>query len=342
MSKIAVTQLEYHKGRQVFEAAAARGLECICAPEGEAELAEFIVREGARHAIVGVARYQGALYRALSKGGVIARFGVGHDGVDKALATTAGLLCTNTPGVLDDSVAELAIALILAAARSIPAVAQSARAGSWSPTLGCELQGKTLTVIGAGAIGSRVARMAAFGFGMRVIGCETRSADLAEMKARFGFDRLVSDFAEAVRDADYVSLHIPSTPATRHFVNAARLACIPARAWLINTARGAVVDEIALFDALRRGDLAGAALDVFETEPYVPVEASRDLRTLPNVIITPHIGSSTHEACLRMAERALQNIVLAERGELNRCDLLNPEVLDQPDEGFGFRAPGSG
>ncbi len=327
MVKIAVTELEYRKSKSVFDAAINRGMACFAVPEAEAELADAVTRHGLRHAIVGVARYAGPLYRALPKGGVVARFGVGHDGIDKAAATSAGLLCTNTPGVLDDSVAEHTMALILAAARRIPALAEGTRAGRWTPVLGSELRGKMLAVIGCGAIGSRVARMAAFGFGMRVIGCETRPVDSAQMKAEFGFERIVSGFAEAVRDADFVSIHIPSAPATRHFVDADRLACMAAKSWVINTARGAVLDERALYDALRAGSLAGAALDVFETEPYAPADAARDLRTLPNVVMTPHIGSSTQEACFRMAERALENIVLAERGEYDRMDLLNPEVL---------------
>jgi len=327
--RIVVTDLEYRKAKAIFDAAADRGLACVPAPESEAELAAAIARHGARHAIVGVAKYAGPLYRALPKGGVLARFGVGHDGIDKAAATKAGILCTNTPGALDDSVAELTIALLLCAARRIPDVAAGMRAAAWEPHVGSELKGKTLAIIGCGAIGCRVARIAAFGFGMHVVGCETRPVDAAEMRSRFGFERTTADFADAVRDADFVSVHVPGTPATRHFINAERLAAIPAGAWLLNTARGAVLDELALYDALRAGSPAGAALDVFENEPYRPVLPSHDLRSLPNVLMTPHIGSSTREACSRMAERALRNIESAERRDFDHMDLLNPEVLGE-------------
>jgi phosphoglycerate dehydrogenase-like enzyme len=193
--------------------------------------------------------------------------------------------------------------------------------------VGSELSGKTLAVIGCGPIGRKVAFIAARGLGMRVIGCETAAVDVESMKRDLGFAEIVSDFAAAVRAADFVSLHIPSTPATRHFLNAARLAAMPVRAWLINTARGAVVDEIALYNALAAGRIAGAALDVFEAEPYRPAAPDKDLRTLDRVVMTPHVGSSTQEACNRMAEQALRNIRFAEAGQTDRMDLLNPGVL---------------
>jgi phosphoglycerate dehydrogenase-like enzyme len=124
-----------------------------------------------------------------------------------------------------------------------------------------------------------------------------------------------------------VSLHLPSSPETRHFLNRSRLAELPAGCLLINTARGVLVDEVALFDALQAERIAGAALDVFETEPYQPQAPGKDLRQLPNVVITPHIGSSTGEASARMAQRALRNIQLAAVGKYAEMDLLNPAVL---------------
>ena len=138
---------------------------------------------------------------------------------------------------------------------------------------------------------------------------------------------LTRDFAEAVDGADFVSLHIPATPSNAHFINRERLALLPQPAWLINTARGAVLDESALHDALREGRLAGAALDVFEREPYAPVASGKDLRELANAVLTPHVGSNTEDANVRMAERALRNIALAQRGEFQSMDLLNRDVL---------------
>jgi phosphoglycerate dehydrogenase-like enzyme len=327
MVTIAVTELEYRKGEAFFARAAEQGCECVRAPADESALAAVIRAREIRHVIIGVEKYAGALYQTLSKGGVVARFGVGHDGVDKSQATARGLLCTNTPGALDDSVAEHTINLLFAAARQTVAQAARLRAGEWAPQMGSELKAKTLAVIGCGAIGRRVGQIAARGLGMRVIGCEVAEVDVRRMQEEFGFVLVVKDFGEAVKGADFVSLHIPSLPQTRHFVSGERLGLLPAGCWIVNTARGALVDEAGLFDALKAGRLGGAALDVFEQEPYAPVAPDKDLRTMAHVIMTPHVSSSTRQACDRMASRALQNIRLAESGNYDQMDLLNPEVL---------------
>jgi phosphoglycerate dehydrogenase-like enzyme len=328
MITVAVTEQEFDKARHVFAAAGEMGITCIRAPGEEEPLAAAVRTHGAAHVIVGVRPYVGPLYDALPSGGVIARYGVGHDGIDKERATQRGLYCVNTPGVLDDSVAEFTLALLLAAARHAERDAAALRGGLWKPSLGLELRGRTLAVIGCGAIGCRVAAKASFGFSMDVVGCETARIDTERLRVRHGFTQIYGDFARAVEGADFVSLHIPSTPRTRHFINRERLALLPQRASLINTARGALVDEAALFDALSAETLAGAALDVFEHEPYQPVTQEKDLRTLENVIMTPHIGSSTREACERMAMRALENLELAEAGRHREMDLLNPAALD--------------
>lgn len=309
MIRIAVTELEYRKAQAVFEAAGAEGLDCLPAPASEADLAAFVRKEGVSHVIIGVEPYRGPLYAALPRGGVIARFGVGMDGVDKAQAARHGLVCANTPGALDDSVAEFAMGLILAAARHVASAAAEVRAGEWTPGMGVELRHRTLAIIGCGAIGRRVARCAAFGFGMRVIGCDPAPVDSPSLCSEWGFESVVADFSAAVVAADFVSLHLPSVPATRHFINAGRLAMLSRRAILVNTARGAVVDETALYDAVASRRLAGAALDVFEREPYVPASPGKDLRRLATVLMTPHIGSSTVEACSRMAQQALGRIL---------------------------------
>ncbi len=316
MIRIAVTELEYHKAQAVFDAARTDGFECLPVPATEAELAAFVRENGITNVIIGVTPYRDELYAALPRGGVIARFGVGMDGVDKAKAAEYGLVCTNTPGVLDDSVAEFAVGLIISAARHIATTVGQVRAGEWRPKVGCELRNRTLAVIGCGAIGRRVARCASAGFGMRVIGCRHTPVDEQALCAEWGFQTIAADFATAVAHADFISLHISSTPATRHYIDAGRLARMPSGAWLINTARGAVVDEVALYDALAAGRLAGAALDVCEREPYLPGCPEKDLRTLANVIITPHLGSSTVEACRRMAEAAIQKIQHHGRGRI--------------------------
>jgi phosphoglycerate dehydrogenase-like enzyme len=256
---------------------------------------------------------------------VLARFGIGHDQIDKVQATKADILCTNTPGVLDDSVAEHTISLMLAAARHTPRLAAAMKVGNWTPVVGRELRGRTLAIIGCGPIGLAVARIASRGFGMRVIGFYRRSRP----RQPEIFDDLTTDFAAAVHAADFVSLHIPATLENTYFLNGQRLALLPPQAWLLNAARGAVVEEAALYDALHGSRLAGAALDVFAVEPYAPTDPHKDLRALPNTILTPHIGSNTEDANSRMAERALRNIALAGQGDYARMDLLNPEVLER-------------
>ena len=320
---VLVTGAEYRKGEDRF--IAARGLDCRRAPDAEADVAAAIRDLNVRYVIVGGRQFTGPLYDALPAGGVIARFGVGHDGVDKQKATARGLLCTNTPGVLDQSVAEHAMLLIAAAARKLTSALASMTSGAWVSPAGQDLHGKRIAVVGCGGIGRALARIAALGYGMRVVGCTRPGAPMPASLEHF--DLVTNDFAEAVRDADFVSLHMPATPENARFINRERLAQMNPRAWLINTARGAVVDEAALFETLAAGRIAGAALDVFAREPYVPSGAGSDLRSLPNVILTPHVGSNTVETNGRMAERALHNVQFAVEGAVDKMDLLNPEVL---------------
>ena len=321
---VLVTEPEYRKVEELFTSVT--DLECLRAPDAEPELASAVLDARATHVVVGLRTYAGPLYDALAPGGVIARFGVGHDGIDKTKATKARLLCTNTPGVLDESVAEQTMLLIGAAARKlVPASTRMARS-DWRAETGNDLRGKTLAIIGCGAIGRAVARIASLGYGMRVVGL---SKPGAPARALEHFRAVTNDFAEAVRQADFVSLHIPANERNIGFMNQERLALLGPGTWLINTARGSVVDERALFDALAGGRLGGAALDVFVREPYVPADARADLRSLPNVILTPHIGGNTVESNRRVAERALRNITLAEKGDFARMDLLNPEVLKE-------------
>jgi lactate dehydrogenase-like 2-hydroxyacid dehydrogenase len=320
MPLVLVTQPEFGKALEVFQSVSR--LDCRPAPAAEDELAAAIRSTGARHVVVGGRPYRGALYGALERGGVIARFGVGHDGIDKAQAAARGLLCTNTPDVLTQSVAEHAMLLVMAAARRLPALARSIDTGIWTQPVGMELAGKTLAIVGCGRIGRATARIARHGFGMRIVGfARTRAG--AEASRDPDFDTVTDDFGAAVRDAHFVSVHIPASEENVRAINPERLALCRPDAWLVNTARGAVVDEAALFDALAAGRLAGAALDVFTHEPYRPVDPARDLRTLPNVILTPHVGSHTTEANRAMATRALHNIRLAEEGRLAEMDLLS-------------------
>ena len=330
-SVVAIPKGAYNGARAIFEQAAAEGLAFHDAPNDEAGLAATISEHGARHAILTSTKYVDRLYDALPRGGVLARFGIGFDNINLALATSKGLLCTNAPGQSVESVVELTVALMLCGARKIPLMNGRTHGGTFVKLVGSELRGKRLAVIGCGDIGRRVAQCAAFGFGMEVHGCEVQEVDTDQMKREYGFAEITADFAEAVSDADFVTLHMPSSLATNHFVEADRLAQLAPKAWLINTARGAIVDETALFDALQSGVIRGAALDVYETEPYVPAVPGKDLRTLDSVIMMPHTGANTQEATNRVAERVVRNIKLAERNEYDEMDLLNPEVLNRAD-----------
>ena len=319
---ILITQQEFSKAEAVFRAAT--GVQCEPVPADESSLAAMITASGARIAIVGVASYRGPLYEALGKAGgaLIARFGVGHDGIDKALARQHNIAVTNTPGVLDISVAEHTIWLLGCLARNISRSEARLRAGEFIGQVGMELHGKTLGILGFGKIGRRVAAIAHFGLGMNVIACDQVSApaDLAAL----GVAHYTSDVEECFRQSDAISIHLPAVASTQKFINAERLAWLKPGALLVNTARGAVLDEAALYDALAAGQLAGAALDVFTAEPYQPVRADKDLRRLGNVVLTPHIGSNTREANQRMATACLENarnFVAGRLERLTRVDL---------------------
>ena len=315
MIKVAVTDLEYNKAIDIFENI--EGIKCLCAPTPEVELARFIKNNDISHVIIGVDKYQNELYNALPKGGVIARFGVGHDGIDKTLASQKGLYCTNTPGALDDSVAECAIGLILTAARHLATCSADNKNLVWKNRVGSELSGKTLAIIGCGNIGRKVAKIAKLGFGMKVI-----AFDITQPEDCSSLDEFTTHFADAVKNANFVTVHIPDIVATKDFINAESLRMMKKTAIIINTARGGVLDENALYDAVKSDIIGGAALDVFKAEPYAPQCSCKDLRSLENVIMTPHIGSSTIEACNRMAQDALKNIVLCENNKINEMNII--------------------
>jgi len=322
---IVVTRPEYVKAAAVFDAQP--DMVCTVVGPDEPEVAEAIRRTRACAAVLGVEKYTDVLYEALPRGGVISRFGVGHDGIDKPRATRAGLFVTNTPGVLEDAVAEHALALMLAITKCIPAFVRSSDARQWVPLQTTELRGKTLAILGCGAIGRRVSRLASRGFGMTVIGYDLNLDQKSELIRQWEFADVGDDLGTAIAEADYISLHIPSLDSTHHFVDAAFLSRLRPGAVLINTARGAVVDEVALWDALHAGALRAAALDVFETEPYLPRDSVYDLRELPNVLMTPHVSSGTREACARVARASLDNIRNSRAGHFGSVSLLNRDVL---------------
>jgi lactate dehydrogenase-like 2-hydroxyacid dehydrogenase len=238
---------------------------------------------------------------------ILANYGVGFNHIDVAAAKTRGLVVTNTPDVLTDDTADDAILLMLMVARRAGEGERHVRAGVWTgwrPTqlLGTRVSGKTLGLVGIGRIGRAVARRARQGFGMRVIFHDPApppASVLAELAAEPR-----PTIEDVLREADFVSLHSPATPATHHLIDARRLAIMKPSAFLINTARGDIVDEAALVAALKAGRIAGAALDVFEREPTVTPE----LLALENVVLLPHLGSATQETRVAMGLRALENL----------------------------------
>lgn len=237
---------------------------------------------------------------------IVANFGVGYNNIDVAAAREAGIVVTNTPDILTDDTADLAIALLLMTARRLGEGERQVRAGQWTgwrPThmLGARVNGKTLGILGLGRIGRAVARRAHDGFGMRIVYYDP-PVPIAEAKALGAAPR--ESIEEVLRESDFVSLHMPATPETRRLINAQRLALMPRHAILINSARGDVVDERALVEALRTGTIAGAGLDVYEREPQI----SPELLRMENVVLLPHLGSATTETRVAMGERALANL----------------------------------
>jgi lactate dehydrogenase-like 2-hydroxyacid dehydrogenase len=226
---------------------------------------------------------------------VVSNFAVGHDNVDMEAAASSAVRIGNTPDVLTLAVAEQTVALILAVARRIvegDRIVRERRFRRWGPSflLGMELRGKTLLIVGPGRIGNAVARIAADGFGMDV---ETAGRG--------------DDLRAALIRADVVSLHVPLTTETQHLIGAAELQAMKPEAILVNTSRGPVVDEAALVDALRAGEIAGAGLDVYEREPDLPP----GLTDLDNVVLAPHTASATHEARTAMSRLAAENVIAA-------------------------------
>jgi len=253
---------------------------------------------------------------------VIANCAVGFDNIDVAAATRRGVIVTNTRDVLTDATADLAWALLMAVARRVVEADRFVRARrfeGWSPglMLGSELVGKTLAVVGAGRVGAAFA-MRSKGFRMRVLYVNPHPKEMLERELA----AVRVDVDTALREGDFISLHVPLTPETHHLISADRIAAMKPSAYLINTARGPVVDEGALVKALREKRIAGAALDVFEREPQL----APGLADLDNVVLAPHIGSATVETRARMIMVAVENILAAMRGE-TPSHIVNPEAL---------------
>ncbi|CUU04253.1 glyoxylate reductase [Candidatus Kryptobacter tengchongensis] len=253
---------------------------------------------------------------------VISNYAVGFNNIDIDEATKHGIIVTNTPGVLTDATADLTWALILAVTRRIVEADKFLRKGKfkgWAPTLllGTELAGKTLGIIGAGRIGTAVG-LRAKGFKMKVLYFNTNRNETLEEEV--GAKKV--SFETLLKNSDIITIHVPLTPKTKHLIGEKEIKLMKKTAYLINTSRGEVIDEKALIQALKSGRIAGAGLDVFEQEPFVP----KELIELDNVVLTPHIGSATVEARTKMAIMAAESIVKVLSGKIP-ANVVNSEVL---------------
>jgi len=237
---------------------------------------------------------------------IVANVAVGYNNIDVEACTRRGVIVTNTPGVLIDATADLAMGLVLMSTRRLGEGERLIRSGTawqWSMfmMLGTGLQGRTLGIVGMGGIGEALATRAR-AFGMRIVYHNRRNVD-AEVEQRLDTQRV--DFDELLATSDIVSLNCPHSGTTHHLIDAAALAAMKSTAFLVNTARGPIVDEAALVEALGNGVIAGAALDVFENEPTV----NPGLLSLDNVVLVPHLGSATVETRAAMATTAASNVV---------------------------------
>lgn len=254
---------------------------------------------------------------------VISNYAVGFNNIDVEAATERGIYVTNTPGILTETTADCAFALLMAAARRISEAERHVRAGkwvhAWGPRMfiGTDVNGKTLGIVGLGRIGTAVAKRAK-GFNMKLIYCDVnRRRDLEDE-----LDLTYKPFKEVLSEADFVTIHVPLTETTHHMMGEEQLSAMKKTAYLINTSRGPVVDEDALYKALRDGVITGAGLDVFEEEPIDP---GSPLLRLDNIVLTPHIASASRETRTKMAITAANNLVAVLQG-MEPPNLVNPDV----------------
>jgi glyoxylate reductase len=292
-------------------------------PPPRGELLRLVARADALVSLL-TDRIDAELLDAAPRLRIVSNVAVGYDNIDVAAATQRGVLVTNTPGVLTETTADFAFALMMAAARRVAEGDRSVREGRWGPwhpsfLLGRDVHGATLGIIGLGQIGQALARRAR-GFAMRLV--YTARTRRLEAEAELGISYRSLD--DLLAESDFVSLHVPLGPETQHLIGERELSLMKPTAILVNTARGAVVDQRALYRALRRRQIAAAGLDVAEAEP-MPV--NEPLLRLDNVVVTPHIGSASVATRQRMAEMAAEAVLAALCDEMPR-HCLNPEALE--------------
>ena len=280
---------------------------------------------GAKCFIIGAEKYSQDFYRLIDPNSLVIRFGVGYDNVPIGICQKRGIKVAYTPRTLDQSVVEHAIGLILSCARQIPRTDSRIRNDKWEMESGLELKGKTLAIIGFGKIGQKTARIAKNGFQMKVNVLDV----FPKLDGKYSnlVDFYSTDFESVVKDAYFVSLHMAVARETENYIDYSKLKMMKQEAFLINTARGQLVNEEDLYNALKDKIIAGAALDVFKKEPYVPKVAEKDLRNLNNVILTSHIASNTEAANRRMSNLCIKNAVNFYKNKLENVVLI-PELRE--------------
>ncbi len=323
--RVVVTARAFWDNGEAAEAMlTAAGIEVAHSSEAGPHGADVLARllEAADGVIAATDAYTESLFAACPRLRVVSRWGIGTDTVDHEAATRAGVIVTNTPGTTTEAVADYAFALILALARRIPEGVAIMRAGGWAELPGTLVWGKTLGLVGYGSIGQAVARRAS-GFAMRVLAYDPAQSVLeapGRPPAEFvPLDALLSK-------SDFVSLHAAVTPESRGVIGARELGLMKPTGYLVNTARGALIDGKALVDALERGRIAGAAYDVYSEEPLPP---NHPLRRPDRSLPTPHNAFNAVEAARATSRMAADNIVAALRGQ-RPLGLCNAEVWDAP------------
>ena len=294
---------------------------------GAATQPDFLAALERAQGLIGMyGRVDAALIARAPRLEALSTVSVGYDAIDLEALNARGIMLTNTPDVLTETTADTAFMLILGVARRVAELAQWLKDGHWMRPVGAaqygvDVHGKTLGIVGMGRIGAAVARRAALGFGMRVLYTARSAKPELERELELGAQRCELD--ELLRQSDFVCVLAPLTAQTRHLIGARELALMKPAAFLVNAARGAIVDERALIAALERRQIAGAGLDVFEREPLPP---DSPLLAMPNVLALPHIGSATRETRHAMELCAARNLIDALAGRRPQY-LVNPQVL---------------
>jgi D-3-phosphoglycerate dehydrogenase / 2-oxoglutarate reductase len=285
--------------------------------------------QGCKAVIAASDPYNAAVFAACPDLQIVSRCGVGTDSVDYTAATEAGVIVTNTPGAMTDAVADYTFGLMLAIARRIVEGENLMRSGGWGEYPGVLIAGKTLGLVGFGQIGQGVARRA-IGFGMRILAYDPPMAEAAAtLSALSGGNAPPVEFVELddlLAQSDFVSVHAPSMPETKGMFDAARFSQMKPSAYFINTARGALVNEQALQQALEAGTIAGAAIDVYQQEPMPP---DHPLRKAPRCVLTPHNAFNAVEAAEEMSRLSAENVLTLLRGE-QPGPTCNPAVWESP------------